>query len=40
MKNSKKLGPGQIPLSKCEICDKEFKTNKSLKIVYAIELII
>ena len=30
MDNSNKLGPDQIQLSKCEICDKEFQTNNSL----------
>ena len=30
MDNSKKLRQNQIPL-KCEICDKEFKTNNSLR---------
>ena len=30
MENHKKLRQNQIPL-KCEICDKEFKSNKGLK---------
>ena len=31
MENLKKMKLNQIPLFKCEICDKEFKTNKGLK---------